>query len=1347
MNNKKLIGASLAGVMAISTVSATVEAVEDVKVAEASVNKLVNDVHAKIEHITYSLKKNYLGLKNVGQWQSYIKEAKELNAKLPKGSSRDKYAARIDRADALINAAARVNKVEQSMEVNANVIKNVPQWHKYIELAKEDLTKVDLGVFKSQYNELLERVADRSEAMEVIKTEYTNSYKKVDTLVQEAKKLLGTDKEAAKKKLEEAKKLAEKLQSHSSKDELIGKIDEMITSIPSVPTPPPTGGGGGTGGITPPPVISKSRVNFRVVNGNTTIEGATITVKKAGSVILPESNGSYSLEAGSYTYTVSKDGYKTLEGSVEVNSSEIKTINVELLKNISTPEQVNSVFGDKAIIEGNKVTVVGNASLDEAIVLASEFSLNIPANVTLTISSNSEIASDVVNNGKILVANGANVTVKGKMNVSNTVRTRAVSTGYKMEIDEKSKVNLESGSELVVASKADILTKSNDSLRINKGSKITVGNELCVGPGGVVDFDVLLGVPEGQPLGGWFYNGDNKLMLVVFQKAIVDSTKDFNLNIIAKAEKGAVPAEVVMNSFTNMKSGSSIHMESGSKLTRNEKLFIGDNSSNAEIKATPKTITVNSNQVYDNRGGVTIIANNEAKDIWLSGEVSTTKVAEGIILGDTPEINNIRLQYRPFNDFYACDLEGKWTKADGTIEESVGNIINIPDKNFEAEIRKIIGLPSGNITEAKLKSIDYINISSKGITDLEGMQYMTNLEEVKAQNNPITNIPSLSGLTKLGHIDLTNTGLKNLNSIKGLTKLNVLLAGGNQGLDVTGVGGMTGLTLVNLVGTGITDVSELAKLTNIQRLYIAGNNITDYSPLAGIYNQLQDCDFDIDKLTSEEIKALEDLKNGNGKLDSFTALGIQGVDRGSVSNYLNIISKYEGVLTKAKVKDIVSTANNNINFIKGGNKLTVQNFKLAGFDNVNNQEEVDLVSKHLTGNYETFYIQDLINEVLNIQKISRVNDAITAKVNSNYEIELTFTENVVEYVQKSEISIKATNAGGTHTLKVIDTSNKPLDKKVLLKLDSSLNSYNSITVEASNIAFKVSGMSSNVGKYINAINASANIDGSLPIEFRDANLNTAIRQSLSLNEGQPLTMDMIKGITKLDVSNKQIKDLFDLRMLWGLEELNISNNPGVNIPELSHLNGLKIINADNCNIYDISMFKSIPNLVSLSIGTDSKEKVLDLTGINEISNLKILYIDGHDLSNALGQVSNLRLEKLGVASCNLKNLDLIKGINSLKYLGISKNPGIDLTGITELVNLEYLSTSSNNISDIRFILELPMLNKIEFTGVPNDVKDIEKNIINPLIQHSKITGICCDSSIGNIEAIKEKFTGKNLCVH
>ncbi|MEG2892665.1 MAG: hypothetical protein RR840_04785 [Clostridium sp.] len=231
MKNQKLMGATLTGVMSLSAVAGVAGAINEVQSVEAAANQAVKNVHDKIEHINYSLKNNYLGLKNVGQWEAYIKEARVLNAKLPNGSSKDKYGERIDRAEALVNAAGRVNKVEQSMEVNSAIMKNVPQWEKYVQFAKADLEKVDLRVFKKQHSELIERVAVRTQAIDKIKTDYNKRLKAVEAMVIQAEELAKTDKVAALAKANQAKEVALKLQSHPSKDELIKRIDTLIGSL------------------------------------------------------------------------------------------------------------------------------------------------------------------------------------------------------------------------------------------------------------------------------------------------------------------------------------------------------------------------------------------------------------------------------------------------------------------------------------------------------------------------------------------------------------------------------------------------------------------------------------------------------------------------------------------------------------------------------------------------------------------------------------------------------------------------------------------------------------------------------------------------------------------------------------------------------------------------------------------------------------------------------------------------------------------------------------------------------------------------------------------------------------
>ncbi|KMT23341.1 Ig-like domain-containing protein [Clostridium cylindrosporum] len=159
--SKKVVGACLLSAMTLMSIASATQSISEVKVVKAGVREDSLAVHYKIEHLRSSLKKNYLGLKNVGQWQKYIKEARALNAKLPNGSTKTKYAERINTAEALVNAAARVNQLEFSMDKNAHVMANVPQWGEYVDLAIEDLEKVDINQYEAQYNSLVDRLEKR----------------------------------------------------------------------------------------------------------------------------------------------------------------------------------------------------------------------------------------------------------------------------------------------------------------------------------------------------------------------------------------------------------------------------------------------------------------------------------------------------------------------------------------------------------------------------------------------------------------------------------------------------------------------------------------------------------------------------------------------------------------------------------------------------------------------------------------------------------------------------------------------------------------------------------------------------------------------------------------------------------------------------------------------------------------------------------------------------------------------------------------------------------------------------------------------------------------------------------
>lgn len=172
--SKKAIGTCLVGVMTVLSAGSAVTSLGEATKVEAAVTP-VQAAHNKIEQLRNSLKKNYLGLKNLGTWQTYIRDAKNLTARLPNGSTKNLYYSRIDSAERLVNAAAAVNQLEKSMEVNAHVMRNVPTWINYVDIAIDKLSRVTTE-YEDQFYTLYRRLLTASmEIDSIIESSGTNT--------------------------------------------------------------------------------------------------------------------------------------------------------------------------------------------------------------------------------------------------------------------------------------------------------------------------------------------------------------------------------------------------------------------------------------------------------------------------------------------------------------------------------------------------------------------------------------------------------------------------------------------------------------------------------------------------------------------------------------------------------------------------------------------------------------------------------------------------------------------------------------------------------------------------------------------------------------------------------------------------------------------------------------------------------------------------------------------------------------------------------------------------------------------------------------------------------------------
>ena len=193
----------------------------------------------------------------------------------------------------------------------------------------------------------------------------------------------------------------------------------------------------------------------------------------------------------------------------------------------------------------------------------------------------------------------------------------------------------------------------------------------------------------------------------------------------------------------------------------------------------------------------------------------------------------------------------------------------IPDANLRAAIEQELGLPSGApITEEDMRRLAELEIDgenlTRGISNLTGLEYATNLVFLFLRNNAITDLSPLAGLTKLEELHLSNSEprdislLIDLSPLAGLNNLYSLELGNNAITDLSPLTGLTKLEELELYGNAITDLSPLTGLNNLVTLILSGNAITDLSPLAGL-TQLSELDLSGNAIT--DLSPLTGLNN------------------------------------------------------------------------------------------------------------------------------------------------------------------------------------------------------------------------------------------------------------------------------------------------------------------------------------------------------------------------------------------------------------------------------------------------------------------------------------------------------
>ena len=156
-------------------------------------------------------------------------------------------------------------------------------------------------------------------------------------------------------------------------------------------------------------------------------------------------------------------------------------------------------------------------------------------------------------------------------------------------------------------------------------------------------------------------------------------------------------------------------------------------------------------------------------------------------------------------------------------------VVHIPDPNLRAAVQQVIG---NQITTKTMLNLTTLYPQNRGITNLTGLEYATNLIELRLNANSILDISSLAGLTQLTTLDLHNNSISDISPLSGLTQLTELLLHANDISDISPLARMTQLQKLFLGDNNISDISPLSGLTQLTELGLYNNSISNISPLA-----------------------------------------------------------------------------------------------------------------------------------------------------------------------------------------------------------------------------------------------------------------------------------------------------------------------------------------------------------------------------------------------------------------------------------------------------------------------------------------------------------------------------------
>jgi len=152
---------------------------------------------------------------------------------------------------------------------------------------------------------------------------------------------------------------------------------------------------------------------------------------------------------------------------------------------------------------------------------------------------------------------------------------------------------------------------------------------------------------------------------------------------------------------------------------------------------------------------------------------------------------------------------------------------------FEPTPTDMLGLTQLKVSNPEIRP----DFTSTGITDLTGLEYAFNLQELWLRVNLVSDISILAGLTGLETVHLSRNQISDLSPLSELDNLSYLDLHGNHDIaDLSPLAGLHNLSILIIRQTNSDDLSNLSSLSNLVVLHVSSNGLSDLSGVSGLSN-------------------------------------------------------------------------------------------------------------------------------------------------------------------------------------------------------------------------------------------------------------------------------------------------------------------------------------------------------------------------------------------------------------------------------------------------------------------------------------------------------------------------------